>query len=100
MIISDLNHFEVITEPNKVVGGLNFALSDYLNTGLSDFTADFLNDISSRFSKYGDSVSSLETSSQSFLSEDNNRVSISISTQGGGQASSFAKANDLIATSP
>lgn len=98
MIISDLDHMEVISETKSVLGG--FCLSDYMTGFLPTFSSDSLDNTASNLSAKGADGTTGTTPSGSFStsssSEGGDSVRVSIFTQGGGQAASSAQSGDLV----
>lgn len=94
MIISDLSYIEVLSGPNNIVGG--FSLADYLTDYLPIFsTASSNNATTSLSAPDGNMTASSEIFSTN-SSEGGDSVRVSIFTQGGGQAASFAQSGDLV----
>jgi hypothetical protein len=95
MIVSDLDHIEVISETKSVLGG--FCLTDYMTGFLPTFSSDSSDNTATKLSAKGGNVTAASGSfSTRSSSEGGDSVRVSIFTQGGGQAASFAQSGDLV----
>ena len=93
MIISNLDHMEVISETKNVLGGS--CLTDFITGFLPTFSSNSSDNTATNLSAKG-VTTALGSFSTSSSSGGGDSVRVSIFTQGGGQAASFAQSGDLV----